>query len=321
MAEVSIRLGPSSADQPFFLPCRSSRPNTSTRLLPFLYFMSQPLPSPLVSLLPAASHPYSQLASLIIVGCFLFFSTCISRALLSVKRQPIIILWRPFFGACLPQTGPETSSVQVSPTALASHYRSSLTCPREKQSAAQLLLLLPVKLLPPLLPHALGASGDDISTFHRKLHFREAFGGDRHRTSSKFRWSLISSPSATLKSTIGHLLLLLLYHPQRFHDTLSFLRCSRPRRGLLRIRTCHRILKIQRFCGPIVVGDGGVLSLPPPPVAWSRLISAKSYTWQSSSCFTTATSASTSNGTFVAAFPTRRSSTCCYFGYQQTFLS
>ncbi|RWW49086.1 hypothetical protein BHE74_00044788 [Ensete ventricosum] len=46
--------------QPFFLPCRNSRPNTSTRLLPFLYFTSQPLPSPSVSLLPAASHPYLQ---------------------------------------------------------------------------------------------------------------------------------------------------------------------------------------------------------------------------------------------------------------------
>ncbi|RWW44503.1 hypothetical protein BHE74_00049730 [Ensete ventricosum] len=111
--------------QPFFL-------NTLTRLLPFLCFTSQSLPAPSVSLRPAASHPYSQPASLIIAGCFLFFSTCTSSALLSMKRQPIIILWRPFFGTCLPQTGLETCLIPVSPPLLASEApaSSSSPCPR-----------------------------------------------------------------------------------------------------------------------------------------------------------------------------------------------
>ncbi|RWV99683.1 hypothetical protein GW17_00037402 [Ensete ventricosum] len=39
----------------------------------------------IATLRPAASHIYSKPASLIIVGCFLFFSTCTSSAFLSVK--------------------------------------------------------------------------------------------------------------------------------------------------------------------------------------------------------------------------------------------
>ncbi|RWW47595.1 hypothetical protein BHE74_00046394 [Ensete ventricosum] len=58
--------------------------------------------------------------------------------------------------------------------------------------------------------------------------------------------------------------------------------------------------------GTATVGDDGVLSLPPHPTAWSRLISEESYTRQSSSCFTVVVSASTSSGTSMATLPACR---------------
>ncbi|RRT33689.1 hypothetical protein B296_00052296 [Ensete ventricosum] len=92
------------------------------------------LPATSVSLSPTASHTYSQPASLLIAGCFLLFSTCSSRACITVCIDSILLR--------------------------SAQHRNRV--PRPVQSRC-LLLFLPVKLLPLPFPQKLEPSVETVA--------------------------------------------------------------------------------------------------------------------------------------------------------------